>query len=217
MPRPSNSYTGGSGRKRGKPARRSGGAGRLLTGIALGVLLTLTAIAAYFYFGRPPVAATDKSAWWEGLIGRVATERRMQRDSKAAPFPADEDAFEGAARTYRSQCVQCHGSPSQNAEVGATMLPAAPQFFGRDRRSTASRSAGELYWATAFGIRRSGMPAYRQSLTNTQLWQLALLLHSADQELPDPVRNLLAPVIPAMAPTNQPPMTARRIAAVPKH
>ena len=61
------------------------------------------------------------------------------------------------------------------------------------------------------------MPAYRKSLTNTQLWQLAILLHSADQDLPDPVRNLLAPVIPATSPTNAPPGSTRVIQLNPEH
>lgn len=182
--------------------------GRLLLGVLVGILLTLVAIPAYLYFDHPPVAVTDKPALWEHLVGPVATQRRLRREAKPAPFAAGEDAFEGAARTYRSQCAQCHGSPAQDAAVGAAMLPRAPQFFTRDRRTTASKAAGELYWATAFGIRRSGMPAYRRALTNTQLWQLALLLHSADQDLPDPVRQLLNPQLPPTAPTSASPPTS---------
>ena len=171
----------------------------------LGCSLTLAAIPAYFYFGRAPVAVSDKPAVWEHLAEGVAVHRRIRQEARPAPFPAGEDAFEGAARTYRSQCAQCHGTPAQEAAIGAAMVPRAQQFFTRDRKTTAAQSAGELYWPTAFGIRRSGMPAYRKSLTNTQLWQIALLLHSADQELPDPVRDLLNPTLPATAPTGTAP------------
>ncbi|MFN2975568.1 c-type cytochrome [Terriglobus aquaticus] len=209
MPKSSNSYTGGSGRRRAKPAARRSGAGRFFVGLASGILLSAAAIPAYFYFGHPPVAVSDKPALWEHLTERVAVDRRMARDARPAPFPAGEDAFEGAARTYRSQCAQCHGSPALESQTGAAMVPRAQQFFTRDRRATAARPAGELYWATAFGIRRSGMPAYRKSLSNTQLWQLALLLHSADQELPDPVRDVLNPTLPATAPTGVQPAEAR--------
>lgn len=206
MPRSSNSYTGGSGKRRSKPARGGrSGAGRFFLGLLSGLGLAAAAIPAYFYFGHPPVAVSDKPALWEHLSERVAVERRMARDSKQAPFAAGEDAFEGAARTYRSQCAQCHGSPALESQTGAAMVPRAQQFFTRDRRATAARTSGELYWATAFGIRRSGMPAYRKQLSNTQLWQLALLLHSADQELPDPVRDLLNPALPATIPTGTTP------------
>ena len=80
------------------------------------------------------------------------------------------------------------------------MLPRAQQFFGRDSKSTAARPAGQLYWVTNFGVRRSGMPAYAHALSNTDEWNLALLLHSAE-ELPYPVKLLLAPTVPATAPT----------------
>ena len=42
------------------------------------------------------------------------------------------------------------------------------------------------------GIRLTGMPAYGHVLTDTQSWQIALLLKNADQPLPDPVREILA-------------------------
>ncbi|WP_419806541.1 c-type cytochrome [Terriglobus sp.] len=216
MPKSSNAYTGGSSRRRGASKRQSNGLGKLFLGLLLGVVLTLAAIPAYFYFGQPPVAVSDKPAVWEHLAERVATDRRMQREAKPAPFAAGEDAFEGAARTYRTQCAQCHGSPALESQLGAAMLPRAQQFFTRDRKVTASKSAGQLYWATAFGIRRSGMPGYRKSLTNTQLWQLALLLHSADQELPDPVRELLSPAIPATAPTAAAPVSTHRVRTAPE-
>ena len=223
MPRPSNQFSGGSSRKRkptAKSAPRRGGnagLGRLFLGIGIGAVLTAAAVPAYFYFGNPPVAVSDKPGLWEHLSQRTAVDRRIQHEAKTAPFTASEDVFEAAARTYRSQCAQCHGTPAQDAAVGAAMVPRAQQFFTRDRKATAAKSAGELYWPTAFGIRRSGMPAYRKSLTNTQLWQLAILLHSADQDLPDPVRNLLAPVIPATSPTNAPPGTSRVIQLNPEH
>ena len=215
MPKSSNSNAGGSGRRRGASKRRSSGTGKLFLGLLLGSVLTLAAIPAYFYLDHPPVAVSDKPAVWEHLAQRVAVDRRMRHEAKPAPFATGEDAFEGAARTYRSQCVQCHGRPAMEAQVGAAMLPRAQQFFTRDRKQTAGKSAGELYWATAFGIRRSGMPAYRKSLTDTQLWQLALLLHSADQELPDPVRELLNPAIPATAPTGAPPVGTHTVQLAP--
>ncbi len=193
--------------KSNKPAprssyRRSGGAGRLLLGVLLGMLLSFLGVAAYFYFGNPPVAVTDRAALWEPLLLSVPLHSRASTQVKPAPFPASEDAFEGAARTYHAQCAHCHGTPGHDAAVGHLMLPRAPQFFSlRDRKVISAQAPGEIYWKTAFGIRRSGMPAYNRTLSDTQLWQLGLLLHSAGDELPDPVRNLLTQGEPAPQPT----------------
>ena len=38
---------------------------------------------------------------------------------------------------------------------------------------------GETYWKVANGIRLSGMPSYKDLLTETQMWQVSLLLANA--------------------------------------
>ena len=181
--------------------RSSGGIGKLLFGMLLGCALFILAIVLYFRFGNPPVAVTDADALWEPLVQSVPLHTRSSAAIKTPPFPASEDVFEAAARTYRAHCVTCHGSPAHEAPLGRTMMPHAQQFFTRDKKATAAQQPGELYWKTAFGIRRSGMPAYSHTLTDTQMWQLSLLLHSASDELPDPVHALLVQGDPAPQPT----------------
>ncbi len=211
MPKPSN-YSGGSSSARRKPAVRGGksrssgrgsgtGAAKLLLGVAIGVVLSAVSAASYFYFGHPAVAVTDKPAIWEHLTATVSLHRRVEAEAKQPPFSASEDGFEAAAKIYRTQCAQCHGAPGHESQLGRGMLPRAQQFFGRDSKATAAKPAGQIFWVTNYGVRRSGMPAYARTLANADLWNLALLLHSADQELPDPVKNLLAPTIPSTAPT----------------
>jgi mono/diheme cytochrome c family protein len=46
---------------------------------------------------------------------------------------------------------------------------------------------GETYWKAANGIRLTGMPAYKGSLSDTQLWQVSLMLANADK-LPPPAK-----------------------------
>lgn len=182
--------------------RRSGGTGKLLLGILLGFVLTVGGIVAYFYLGRPPVAVTDVAPMWEHLIGPIALHTRTAAEQKEPPFPANEDVFEAGAHTYRSECAQCHGTPGHDSPLGRQMAPRAQQFFSaRDRRATAAQAPGELYWKTAFGIRRSGMPAYHRALSDTQMWQTSLLLHSVGDDLPDPVISLLNQGAPAAQPT----------------
>jgi mono/diheme cytochrome c family protein len=188
--------------RNGKSRRGGNGVGRLLLGLVMGVVLTLVGIAAYLRFGNPPVAVTDASALWEPLVASVPLNARAHTEAKTAPFPASEDAFEGAARTYHAQCASCHGTPGREAALGRAMLPRAPQFFApKDATATAKQSAGELYWKTAHGARRSGMPAYGKTLSDTQLWQLALLLHSVRDEMPDPVLRILTEGVPAPQPS----------------
>jgi mono/diheme cytochrome c family protein len=43
---------------------------------------------------------------------------------------------------------------------------------------------GENYWKAANGIRLTGMPGYKGSLTDTQLWQVSVMLANADKLSP---------------------------------
>jgi mono/diheme cytochrome c family protein len=51
--------------------------------------------------------------------------------------------------------------------------------------------AGETYWKVANGIRLTGMPAFSKVLSDTEMWQVSLLLKNADKEMPDPVVKIL--------------------------
>jgi mono/diheme cytochrome c family protein len=180
-----------------------GGTAKLLLGIGLGIVMTLLGTAAWLRFGNPPVAVRDAESLWEPLVETVPANARARSESKTPPFPASEDAFEAGAKVYRAHCSQCHGSPGHDSMTGRNMRPQAPQFFTKaDRAALAGQAPGELYWKTAYGIRRSGMPAYGRVLTDTQVWQLSLLLAGSGDDLPDPVKALLTEGLPPMQPTS---------------
>ncbi|WP_052200397.1 cytochrome c [Terriglobus sp. TAA 43] len=191
-------------RNSGRSSRRSGGngIGKFILGMLLGAALTLLTIAAWMRFGKPPVAVSDAASLWEPLVASVPANARAKAEAKTPPFPASEDTFEAAAKLYRQQCASCHGAPGQSSATGRAMSPRAPQFFSpQDKSVLASQKPGEIYWKTAYGIRRTGMPAFGKTFTDTQLWQISLLLQASNSELPDPVRNLLTEGLPPLQPT----------------
>jgi hypothetical protein len=62
---------------------------------------------------------------------------------------------------------------------------------------------GETYWKVANGIRLTGMPSYKDVLTETEMWQVSLLLANADKPLPPAALAILhgeaQPAAPAAA------------------
>jgi mono/diheme cytochrome c family protein len=60
---------------------------------------------------------------------------------------------------------------------------------------------GETYWKVANGIRLTGMPAFKDALTETEMWQVSLLLANADKPLPPAALDILdgEPAVPMMA------------------
>jgi mono/diheme cytochrome c family protein len=73
------------------------------------------------------------------------------------------------------------------------MFPHPPQLF--KGKGVTDDPAGETFWRTANGIRLTGMPGFRGTLTDVQIWQVSLLLLNAGK-LPPPVRDLVAQPLP---------------------
>ena len=68
------------------------------------------------------------------------------------------------------------------------MFPKPPQLF--NGKGVTDDPVGETFWKVENGIRLSGMPAFKASLMEDEMWQVSLLLAHADK-LPDSVRDEL--------------------------
>jgi mono/diheme cytochrome c family protein len=108
----------------------------------------------------------------------------------AAPAMPFEKKLAAGARIYREYCAFCHGIAGQ-AETASPkgMFPHPPQLF--KGTGVTDDPAGEIYWKIANGVRLTGMPGYRKTLTEDQMWQVSLLLLRA-HELPAPAKGLVA-------------------------
>ena len=92
-----------------------------------------------------------------------------------------EDNYVAAAKLYKDQCAGCHGLPNQNPPpaISDTMFPHAPLLF--KGTGVTDDPASESYWKAANGIRLTGMPSFKNILTETQLWQVAQLVATRRQ------------------------------------
>lgn len=116
----------------------------------------------------------------------------MAKAAKDAPFAPSEDVFEAGAHIYAQQCATCHGTPKHDSHTGLSMHPAAAQYWSPKHDDTlAHLTAPEVYEAIAQGDMAKGMPAYGDQLTDTEIWQLTLLLRSSRLEMPMPVLHIL--------------------------
>jgi thiosulfate dehydrogenase len=172
-----------------------GGAGKVLLGFVLGIVAVAACAWAYIRWGALPVATADKPFPFEKAIVSVPLKGRIDREMKAAPFGTGEDVYEGGARVYRAQCAACHGTPGHDVPFAKHMYPAAPQLWKKHAKGNvvgvSDDSPGETYWKVANGIRLTGMPAFDHVLTDTQMWQVSLLVKNADHQMPDPVVKIL--------------------------
>ena len=75
------------------------------------------------------------------------------------------------------------------------MFPSAPPLWDPHRDGAvvgvSDDPPGETYWKVANGIRLTGMPSYKTILTDTQMWQVSVLLANADKPLPPAAFDIL--------------------------
>jgi mono/diheme cytochrome c family protein len=189
--------------------------GRLLLGIILGLLLAPLAVLGWFKFGTVPVAVADAPLPQERLITGVPLHARIDREApQSVPIQADENNLVAGAEIYRDQCAACHGYHGRASSFGAHMFPDAPPLWEAHHHGSETTvgvsddPTGETYWKVANGIRLTGMPAYKTVLTETQMWQVSVLLANADKPMPgaavailkgEPARSQVTAPAPASA------------------
>jgi thiosulfate dehydrogenase len=159
-----------------------------ITGFLVGLVLLPILLYLYLAFGRPPVATADKPFPLEEKIVAIPLNARIQREAPvASPVPVNDATLDAGAGIYEDKCEECHGVADAPSAIGRAMFPQAPQFWAKGKSAAMKVDddpVGETYWKVKNGIRLTGMPAYTKALSETQLWQVSLLLSMADKPLP---------------------------------
>jgi mono/diheme cytochrome c family protein len=176
--------------------RSGGGFVAFVFGILFAVVVLAVGGWAYLKYGNLPVATADPAFPMEKQIVHLPLNARIARQMEQPPFGTSEDVFETGAKVYVTECAGCHGTPGHDVAFAKWMYPVAPQLWKKHSHGNvvgvSDDEPGETYWKVKNGIRLTGMPSYEHVLTTSQMWDVTLLLKSADQTLPDPVQALLA-------------------------
>jgi mono/diheme cytochrome c family protein len=158
--------------------------GKFLLGLLIG-LVALPAFAfLYILFGYAPVATSAPPFPMERKVTSMALHARIGKEApKTAAIPATEPNLLAGAEVYREHCAMCHGLKGHPPTATANgMFPKPPQLFRG--KGVTDDTPGETFWKVNNGIRLTGMPAYRDSLNETQMWQVSQLLATADKLTP---------------------------------
>jgi thiosulfate dehydrogenase len=174
---------------------------KFILGLLLGLVLVPLGIYLYLAGGSAPVATTDSDMPFERFLAHKVLDARIAKEMpKAVPVPANEANYLAGAELYKQHCAVCHGLPlAQKTAIATGMYPRPPQLF--QGKGVTDDEAGETYWKIFNGIRLSGMPGFSKSLSETQMWQTALLLANADK-LPESAKEAL--VTTTVTPTSPP-------------
>src|SRR5579863_3925553 len=138
-------------------------------GIVVGFVLALAVMAlavwSYFTMGMAPAATSAPPMPFEKLLARKAL-RAAIGDAEKRPSPIDgseTNLLHGVA-VYRANCAVCHGLPGQEmTSIAKGMYPKVPQLFAG--HGVTDDPVGETFWKVQNGIRLTGMPAFKGSLS----------------------------------------------------
>jgi thiosulfate dehydrogenase len=163
-----------------------------VVGLLVGVLLLIGGVYYYFASGMAPVATSDGPMPYEKKMASISKNAHIRKQMiPPPPLPPDEPNLVEGAKVYKEQCATCHGLPNQPPPtISDNMYPHAPLLF--KGKGVTDDPPGETHWTITNGIRLTGMPSFKDTLTDTQLWQVAQLLANADK-ISDSVKGVVAP------------------------
>ncbi len=173
----------------------------------LGIIVALVCIAAavfiYFKGGYAPVATSAQAMPFEKQLAKWGLDAQVEKQApKNVPIPWDEANLVAGAGIYKDNCAVCHGMPGKKdlTPESKGMFPKPPQLF--TGHGVTDDPPGVTYWKVANGIRLTGMPSFKASLTETQMWQVSLLLANADK-LPPAAQQVIGGQLAPQGSPNQ--------------
>ncbi len=156
-----------------------------MRGFIFGVFTTILILVVGGYLfvrsGGVSLAATAATLPLEKTIADMALRASIGNAAQQKnPLPFDDSNMVAGANTYKGHCAGCHGAPERPSKISKAMFPSPPQLFEKDDMVT-DDPEGATYWKVTHGIRLSGMPSFASNLSDTQRWQVTMLLAHADK------------------------------------
>jgi mono/diheme cytochrome c family protein len=168
--------------------------GRVLLGVLLVVVLAPVVALGWLKWGNVPVAVADAPLPLEQQLTGLALHARIAREPvKNMPTQIDEESLVAGARVYNEKCAACHGLHGKPSELGAHLYPSAPALWEKHGNAVgvSDDPPSETMWKVINGIRLTGMPSYKGVLTDNEIWEVSMLLSSADKVLPPAAVDIL--------------------------
>lgn len=91
------------------------------------------------------------------------------------PLPSTPDTIADGREAFSHYCIVCHGLDGQNTGVpfAARMSPPVPSLASREVQRYTD---GQLKWVIDYGIRPSGMPGSKGTLSDEEIWSIVTFL-----------------------------------------
>src|ERR1700678_489718 len=91
------------------------------------------------------------------------------------PLPETDEVVSQGQEVFLGSCAQCHGADARgDTNIGRSMYPPAMDLSSAHVQHW---NDAELFWIIQNGVRLTGMPAWKSSISVDDTWKLARFIH----------------------------------------
>jgi len=158
-----------------------------IAGAVVAVVLALTAGYLILQSGLVPANSDAKPGGFEVWAADTSLAATLRQDAPRGPNPValTDDSLSEGVKLYGQNCAVCHGSAAgetSRSAIAKGLYPRPPQLA---TDGVEDDPEGVSYWKIKHGIRLTGMPSWTDTLTDRQIWTLALFLKHMDKLPPN--------------------------------
>jgi mono/diheme cytochrome c family protein len=167
--------------------------GNFIRGVIVGAIALAAGAYGYARLGFIDLRADQNPSALEERIAGQAMDESTGRHAphEKNPLASTTENLLAGARLYRDKCSDCHGSPvNPNSDYGRSFYPRAPQFM----KQAPDMPDHENFYIIKHGVRWTAMPAWGNVMTDSEIWQVVLLLHQFEKLPPEVSEELKKPV-----------------------
>jgi mono/diheme cytochrome c family protein len=100
----------------------------------------------------------------------------LEAGKKTNPLPETDEVVSQGQEVFLGSCAQCHGADARgDTNVGRNMNPPAMDLSSAHVQHW---SDAELFWIIQNGVRLTGMPSWKSSISENDTWKLAHFIHN---------------------------------------
>jgi mono/diheme cytochrome c family protein len=142
--------------------------------VSIGAALLPFAFVKSGLFDVGAASPHTKLTEWLTHETMIHSVRRHARAIEAPPSFSRAQVLGGFC-TYESHCVACHGASAVPRDRWVSGLEPQPPYL---LDSSQQFTSAQLFWIVSHGIKMTGMPSWRGTLTDDQIWDAVALLQA---------------------------------------
>lgn len=149
-----------------------------------GIVFTLAFLAAAGFvavqLGLVPANADAKPSALETWAGKRSLQATIDRDTKGLqnPLPLSDENLTDGMHLYASNCAVCHGAAdAKPSKLAQGFYIRAPMLA---KHGVEDDPVAESFWKIKHGIRFTAMPSFGATLSDDDIWKIAMFLSKMD-------------------------------------